>query len=656
MLCCVVSCCFEMKHALPEHGARALYSTAGAGVPHSIRKAGEQELDKNGHLRLSSADDSDNCSKQLTRLVIAADLCCKAEFSDGSVLVLDGSGMCAVLVDPSETDVSTHDYDCHEAFERNSRMIEGDHRSKSLGPVRRMMMEKTGPIRRFMSAFALKRHQGKLAAALAVRNAVAEPICICPSFVKSNGGIAFTSCERIRLVHWPENATRGLIDKRIEVNEFNTKSNNDDNDRMETDCVSDSGSNCSGSMSVGEGDGSVIIKAYGDVAYLILTGDGLRFLVRFPVEVKEDVVARCATENGMTSSDDMSSSMASLDFNMKVGVGGFHYMWIVQSYSTSSYPSRWKPAVELAMQVLAKWKSNNVESLMSDVDVKQRMSKLPKPNKAYGSGRVPGDEWWRLTSTTFYPPNCKLWLEWRPEACMSYIEDSNEVEVVIAADGSVLRSDQSGKFFRHYRRCPDNKSFEERIISATAVPPTANTFAGSYHIESIVRRSCIFFNAASSSITTPIEGKSKNSKNVVDSFASTKIVAKQTVDGVGSFTLYEYGRVHVKFADRTILNLFDEEASETDKTPSIPSLTSLCDVILPHGDRVKVRPANPIGVEKYVTAALQFLKWANQTEEEREGYVFMQQAINAEIERNKRTCAIVGKSVVDRFQSIDTTD
>ena len=565
--------------------------------------------------------------KQLTRVVIAADLCSKAEFSDGSVLLLDASGMCAALVDPATEDM------CYFDDNENTMKYQDDNCSAQVvqASLKNCTKSKTmGPLRRFMSTFALKRHQGKLAAALAVRNAVAEPICVCPAVVKSNGGVSFSSSEKIKIIHWPDSTSTGFRDKRIEINDLSSNCENS----HDTDGFSDTGSTNSASMSVGEGDGSIVIKSYGDVASMILTGDGLRFLVRFPVEVKEDVVARCTMQHD-TTLDDIST--ASNFQSNKCRVGSYHYMWLVQSFSTSTYPARWIPVVELAMQVLAQCKNEKCETLLPDS--KQRITKIPTANRNLGSGSLPNDKWWLSSSTTFYPKNYKLWLEWRPDASMTYLEKMNEVEVVLAADGSVLRSDQNGKFFHHFRRCINNKTFEERIISATAIPPSANTFAGNYHIESIVRRACIFLNAVGPSLNKP---EDEGSPKYVDPFSSTKVIARQTLDGVGVFTLYEYGRVHVKFADRTILNLFDEKAMANKPISKITTPTSLCDIILPHGDRVKVRPSNPIGVEVYVNAALHFLQWVTQSEEEREAHVLRQQAIHAEIERNKRTCAIVG--------------
>jgi len=126
---------------------------------------------------------------------------------------------------------------------------------------------------------------------------------------------------------------------------------------------------------------------------------------------------------------------------------------------------------------------------------------------------------------------------------------------------------------------------------------------------------------------------------------------RQTVDDLGQFTLYQCGRVHVRFSDRAILDLSDPsqtsssssaplEADESRSPQVLPTPTSVCRIILPRGERVTVRAANPIGVEEYVHAATRFLRWATSTDEERAAQQMMETKVQVEMERTRRTLAI----------------
>ena len=539
----------------------------------------------------------------LTRVIIAKDLKCKAEFSDGTTLGLDATGTAACLA-------------------ARKRKKEGEE-------------EEEEELVRFMSVFARRRYRGKLAAALAVRNAVAEPLCVCPAVVEAAGGPDFDSAAKIVAVHWPRNAREGIEEGMIMRNDFNAQ-----------------GMSAQKAGSVGDGDGSVVVRAHGNTATLIVTADGLRFLVRFPVEVSAHV------DPTMTTPGDVAKGAR------------FKYMWMLQSFSTSWYPSRWKPALELAMEVLENRVGQNAPATSDNMPTTTggRRSKLPTPNKAAVS-LAETDAWWSRCNTTCYPKKSPLWVEWRPEACAYFGEDTDEVEVVVAADGSVLRSSKRGKFFTHLRRSAQGDGLEEASISSLAPPPSVSSFAGSYAIESIVRRACIFLNAAAASSTrqhhvdsTAVPSSSSSSMiggggSAITTMApapsstapipTTRVVMKQSVDAVGTFTLYECGRVHVKFADRTILDMSDHPPPPMSSSSSSSHATgAICNVILPLGERVTVRAANPICVEAYVRAAIEFRIWAGRTGDEREEEERSRRKVAAEVERTKRAIAINGTCVI----------
>ena len=108
-------------------------------------------------------------------------------------------------------------------------------------------------------------------------------------------------------------------------------------------------------------------------------------------------------------------------------------------------------------------------------------------------------------------------------------------------------------------------------------------------------------------------------------------VVDRSVDpGVGAFTAYADGRVHVVFADGAVLHL----------GPG----SGLCRVITPGGERggraVSVR--FPVGVEAYVAAALEYRGWAFLTPRERGDRMGQLDAVQRELSRIERHVALIG--------------
>ncbi|GBF96370.1 hypothetical protein Rsub_09169 [Raphidocelis subcapitata] len=107
---------------------------------------------------------------------------------------------------------------------------------------------------------------------------------------------------------------------------------------------------------------------------------------------------------------------------------------------------------------------------------------------------------------------------------------------------------------------------------------------------------------------------------------SNEILEQQVVPGVGRLTAYEDGRVRALFEDRTILSL-DARRAEARLT-------------LPDGRAAVVAAANPVGVEGYVSAALQFAAWAFRTPAERDALLRARARVEAELDTTARMAAI----------------
>lgn len=118
--------------------------------------------------------------------------------------------------------------------------------------------------------------------------------------------------------------------------------------------------------------------------------------------------------------------------------------------------------------------------------------------------------------------------------------------------------------------------------------------------------------------------------------SSTAVVEESCVPGHGSFVAYEDGRVRVCFDDRAILHL---SASHTHAK-----------VVLPDGGPPRVvAVANPVGVERYVTSALEFAAWAFKSPAERAEELRAQARVRAELlscQRMARLCDFATSGVV----------
>ena len=113
---------------------------------------------------------------------------------------------------------------------------------------------------------------------------------------------------------------------------------------------------------------------------------------------------------------------------------------------------------------------------------------------------------------------------------------------------------------------------------------------------------------------------------------SAEVVEESTDEGsLAVFTAYADGRVRVKFADRTLLELRRDRRAAR--------------LLLPDGERVEVRAAAPMRWGAYVTAAIEFGRWAFLTPEARERA--------AEADRARETRVRAELDGIRRFAAMD---
>ncbi len=103
---------------------------------------------------------------------------------------------------------------------------------------------------------------------------------------------------------------------------------------------------------------------------------------------------------------------------------------------------------------------------------------------------------------------------------------------------------------------------------------------------------------------------------------SSEVQEEAQVPGHGSFTAYADGRVRACFDDRTLLVL--------------GAAHSHCRAVLPDGRATVVSVSNPVGVEPYVAAVLEFASWSFKTPAERGAELRSQGRVRAELLASQR--------------------
>lgn len=118
------------------------------------------------------------------------------------------------------------------------------------------------------------------------------------------------------------------------------------------------------------------------------------------------------------------------------------------------------------------------------------------------------------------------------------------------------------------------------------------------------------------------------------------------VQGVGNFTAFQDGSVHVAFEDRALLYMQPGCAH--------------CNVINPEGQKVSVATANPLGVEQYVVEAVEFAAWAFSSPAQRSAVLQQAASIQQELDKCQRSALLCdwaqGHSVAVHQKVAELTD
>ena len=196
--------------------------------------------------------------------------------------------------------------------------------------------------------------------------------------------------------------------------------------------------------------------------------------------------------------------------------------------------------------------------------------------------------------------------------------------MVLGSDNSVLRSFQGGRFFRHVLLGPEGAL--ERVYSADSPPqglqaPPTGTLA---KLDSVLAHAralllhrrhiaCGGPGDAPSRPQAPAGGPPGELEEAA--VLSNEVREDCEVEDVGRFVAFSDGRVWAKFVDRTMARL--------------DRWHRRCRLVLPDGSAVEVRPAAPVGVEKYMAFVADFAVWAFRTPGERAAALEAQAAVEA---------------------------
>ena len=193
--------------------------------------------------------------------------------------------------------------------------------------------------------------------------------------------------------------------------------------------------------------------------------------------------------------------------------------------------------------------------------------------------------------------------------------------MVLGSDNSVLRSFQGGRFFRHVLLGPEGEL--ERVYlppQGLQAPPTgtlAKLDSVLAHARALLlyRRhiACGGPGDAPSRPQAPAGGPPGGLEEAA--VLSNEVREDCEVEDVGRFVAFSDGRVWAKFIDRTMARL--------------DRWHRRCRLVLPDGSAVEVRPAAPVGVEKYMAFVADFAVWAFRTPGERAAALEAQAAAEA---------------------------
>lgn len=256
--------------------------------------------------------------------------------------------------------------------------------------------------------FALSRWHAKLAVVVELRNQHCNSVSLCrPLIAQQPCPPGFSTAVPCQAVRWPASA----------------------------------GTARSEQLLVAELDGTVTLLSEDRCAKLVLHASGLRLAVTWPAPVPGSS-GRC--------------------------------LWLTQTFSAGDCPAEWEAPLRLALAAQQQQQEGgnpeehaaaeqhdtgapvqgyrhlvNVDASLAPAE---RVSQLPTVVNDTGIEccSFPQGSWWFDSGTSTLPPDALLLLEWTPEAVYQFLPRSQEVEVIVAADESLLRLDRRG-YVRHYQ-------------------------------------------------------------------------------------------------------------------------------------------------------------------------------------------------------------
>ena len=353
-------------------------------------------------------------------------------------------------------------------------------------------------------------------------------------------------------------------------------------------------------------DGSVQLWAEDREARLVLARHGVRFSVTYPLLIEGPRAG-------------------------EAGGGECTYAWQTQTFSTAEYPERWRDALEglrayLGAADLAGAAERRGSPAGAGPSGGRATSALPVALRDYDAPwqEYPDDSWWLQPSDVLYPTDAVVRLEWTREVMYEFLPAAGEMEVLLGHDDSAMRSMQKGEFFLHVwrqskRRMPEDAQVDQ-IYSAQDPPPKPVRIGKkTLNIKSVVSHAAALFGVnrrndlpGRRAEERPGAGAGEGGRPAAE-VGSMEVKEEAEVRDVGRFVAYADGRAWAKFVDRTILRM--DRWHET------------CTVTLPYGEVRVVNAQNPVGVEKYVRTAAEFVLWAFRTPEERDAAAALQEEI-----------------------------
>ena len=310
----------------------------------------------------------------------------------------------------------------------------------------------------------------------------------------------------------------------------------------------------------------------------------------------------------------------------------FHYRFQRHFFSVEDCPLRWRQLLNAAQRHVAGLGSSDSSSTTPD-DVQGILVDLPTAHSLEGEAgaswvMTPASSFWDTESDVLYPRDVPVSLEWTPYALYHFAFEENEVDALVFWNNSVLRSFESGKYFKHYRE-RNSSGPMDLIKPVVRTPPDRmddlgtmkeTTVVGFYN--GMIRYAHNFLGQAVLVKKVVLHKAYTANAKALAASVSNKVVCDVFDADIGTMVAYEDRRVWIKFIDHAFLELDQDHR--------------MCKVTLPKGDTRIVRATKAVGVEEYAEVALQFAAWAFQSPLERDEQIELHASIQAAMDATQR--------------------